>query len=203
MTQSQVCLKVAIVPSSAIPAPHAPLSTDEFQKLAQALDAHSGLDTDGLLGLLHAIAAAPTQLPPSAWVPTVFPDDAFADVPPERASDILALLMRQYAEVEEAFDNGSLIAPAPEEIDCCALFAEGFVLGAECDATWRNDEAAWALVAPLAYLAGLRELLGEAALKDFDSDAQSESKICENLDRIVSTAQRTLRPKRRHDPAVS
>ena len=191
------------MPIPEIPAANAPLSSEEFRQLAQALDAHSGLDTDGMLGLLHAIASAPTRLPTSVWLSVVFPEDAFADSPPERANEILALLMRQYAEVVEAFDNGSLIAPAPEEIDCCALFAEGFVLGAECDAAWRGDEAAWALVAPLAYISGLRELVGAAALKDFDADPESEAKICSNLDRIVSAAHRTLRPVRARKPAIS
>jgi yecA family protein len=189
-------LQGTLVPISESPAPDAPLSSEEFQRLAQALDAHSGLDTDGLLGLLTAVASAPTRLPPSAWLPLVFPEDAFTDATREQATLLFSLVMRQYKEVEEALDQGSIVAPSAEEVDCCALFAEGFVLGAECDAAWRNDEEAWALVAPLAYLGGLREMVDEAALESFDADPESEAKICANLDRIVSAARRTLRPAR-------
>lgn len=45
-----------------------PLTDDEYATLADLLDESSPFDVDGLLGVLHAAAVAPSLVPPSRWL---------------------------------------------------------------------------------------------------------------------------------------
>ena len=53
--------------------PTASLSHDDYQELAAFLDDVGSLDIEGTLGLLHAVAIAPSVIPPSAWLPLIIP----------------------------------------------------------------------------------------------------------------------------------
>ncbi len=49
------------------------LSDDEYDELAELLADHSPFDMDGVLGVVHAVAVAPSLVQPSVWLPVVLP----------------------------------------------------------------------------------------------------------------------------------
>jgi hypothetical protein len=104
-----------------------PLSDDEFTTLADSLGELSPFDTDGLYGVLHAVAVAPSPLPPSAWLSLVAPNGVGAD--PVSSQSFLGLMLRMHNEVLDAVKLGRVIFPEPDDFDACESVRDGLRRG--------------------------------------------------------------------------
>ena len=151
------------------PASPLALSDDEFDRLAEFLDDYAAFDTDGLLGLLHAVVVAPGLVPPSAWFPVLVPD-GLGRCDGENARDFIGLVMRQYNDVADALGQRMTIMPQPDDEEGCAAFAAGFIAGAEIDPEWIEHADRWTFAAPFAYLAGRLDLLSKSTVADIESN---------------------------------
>ena len=142
-----------------------PLSEGEYLKLAVWLQDSSPFDMDGVFGLLHAVAVAPSLIPPSSWLSVLVPNGVEtlegADI--ER---VLGMLLRLFAEVQDAVSRRQAIMPDAESVTECESFAVGYVAGAALDPEWIGDSGRWSFAAPVAYLAGRLDLVpGETITK--------------------------------------
>ena len=142
----------------------APLSDDEYEKLADLLDASSPFDTDGLLGLLHAVAVAPSLMPPSTWIPIVLPD-GMGSVNATSAQELIGFMMRLYNDVLDGLKSRHVLMPEEDDVAGCDSFAAGFIAGAEADPAWIGDDDHWTFASWAAHLAGKPELAPPALLK--------------------------------------
>jgi yecA family protein len=153
--------------SSMPPASPEALSDDEFDALAELLDAYSPFDTDGLLGLLHAVVVAPGLLLPSTWFPVLVPH-GLAEA--ASARDFIGLVMRQYNDVADALAQNMAIMPEPDDAEGCEAFAAGYIAGAEVDPEWIKNADRWTFAAPFAYLAGRLDLISDATIADVEQN---------------------------------
>ncbi len=151
------------------PSPLTPLSADEFDRLADLLEAHSPFDTDGLLGVLNAVAIAPSFVPPSTWLPVVLPT-GLAELDGAQAEELIGLLFRQHADVIDALEQQQAIMPAPEEIAECKSFAAGYAAGAELDPEWLGNADHWSFAAPMAYLGQRLDLVSRQTAEDIQNN---------------------------------
>ena len=167
-----------------------PLSQDEFETLADFLDAHSPFDTDGLLGLLHAVAIAPGQVLPSAWIRVLVPQGFVDQKSEETGLEFIGLVMRQYNEVVDALQHRQTILPDPDDVQGCTSFAAGYVAGAELDAEWIGNDDRWTFAAPLAYLGGKHDLVPPKMLDDIERHLQPDpnQSLRQQLAAMVATA---------------
>jgi uncharacterized protein len=172
-----------------------PLSEDEFDVLADALEDISVFDVDGVLGVLHAVAIAPSVMPPSVWLSEIAPNGA-------SNRTIVGLLLRLYNEVLESLNSAAAIMPKPEDIDGCASFAKGYAIGAALDPMWIGNEAHWSFAAPFAYLAGLRNLVPKAFLEQLDADPEARFVFRHDMGGIVLATRDSLRKVRLDSFAV-
>lgn len=179
----------------ALPSPSVPLSDDEYERLAGYLDDLGGLDIGEAIGLLNAVAVAPTFIHPSTWLPVILPEEELRNLGAPEARAFIGLLMRQYNEVVGALDAGEIVAPPADDIEECARFASGFAAGAELDAEWLADER-WSLVVPLAYLGERWDLVPRELQAAFDADPNAKAEICANLIAVVEAAYEEFREAR-------
>jgi uncharacterized protein len=135
-----------------------PLSEEEYARLADWLEVHSPFDLQGLLGVLHAVAVAPSVVPPSVWLAAVVPD-ALDEGTRVEVRAILELMLRLHGEVQAALDADESMLPDPHDAEACTSFADGYAAGAALDADWIGDEARWKLAAPFAYVGNRSELI--------------------------------------------
>jgi len=152
------------VPPRSFP-PVKPLSEDEFERLAEFLEAHSPFDTDGPLGVLNAVAVAPSLLPPSAWLPVVLPT-GLGGLGTTEAQEVIGLLFRLHGDVLDALKHQQALMPAPEDVAECKAFAAGYAAGAEIDPEWISNADHWSFAAPMAYLGGRLDLVSEKTAQD-------------------------------------
>ncbi len=148
-------------------APPNPFPEEDYDRLSELLDLYSPLDLDGVLGLLHAIAVAPSVLPDEAWLRKVLRGD-HASGDTVLARYCIELLVRLKAEVQDAVDHGFGIMPEDDEVDECAAFATGYVAGAELDPLWRNDDDRWTFASGIAYLADRLDLVPPHTLQEIE-----------------------------------
>jgi uncharacterized protein len=138
------------------PTQAAPLTEEDYARLADWLAVHSTFDLQGLLGVLHAVAVAPSVVPPSVWLAAVLPD-ALDEAAEARA--ILALMLRLHGEVHAAANDDESMLPDPHDAEACTSFAGGYAAGAALDSDWIGDEARWRLAAPFAYVGNRSDLI--------------------------------------------
>ncbi len=170
----------------------APLSDAEFATLAAALPAASRFDADGVLGVLHAVAIAPSLLAPSEWLPTLLPE-GIPDGP--KGENLLGLLLRLYNEVLGDLARHESMIPRPEEEAACASFAAGYVAGAELDPVWRDDADRWGLVLGFAYVGGRLDVIPDDRLADVE--AKGKDHFRQKMDRIVASTDEVFTMLRR------
>ncbi|SEL15673.1 YecA family protein [Halomonas daqiaonensis] len=151
------------------PLPQPLLEDEELDLLDDFFDSDrvdaDALDVIGAHGFLVALAVAPSDIPPAAWVAELFHGEpAFTDDAEREA--ILGLLERLRRNAIEVLEAGGLPElpfelelgdNAPEETpigDWCAGFMEGVFLD---EAAWFSDdeEAAATLLLPFMLLSGL------------------------------------------------
>ncbi len=134
-----------------------PLSAAERAELTRLLT-HTALDTNGLLGVLHAVAIAPTELAPPEWFAVVVPDGLMVFEEAVDAEEFLGFIMRLSNEVADGLAAGKPLVPPHEDEKACEAFAAGFVKGAELDKAWLENAELWSSVGWAAYLAGRPDL---------------------------------------------
>jgi len=106
-----------------------------------------------LLGLLTAIASAPSAILVGDWVRVALEPLELGPVARERA---FALTLRFFAELCAWLDGGTAVAPpSPEGVDA---FCRGYAEGIELDPHWRRSPGLLALALPMVVLGGLRPL---------------------------------------------
>jgi len=122
-----------------------PLTDAELETVRTFMAGTGGPTFERALGILHALATAPTRVDASAWLAELIgereldsPDDAL-------------LIRRLYDQVLVAFEQRSLSVPSePEAIQA---FCAGYVHVAMADRAWRANEKATLEAFPLLCLA--------------------------------------------------
>lgn len=173
-----------------------PLTDDEYETLASALDDNSPFDVEGLLGVLHAVSVAPSLVPPSTWLHVVLPD-GMAGLDARGAQEFLGLVMRLYNDVLDGVTSRRPIMPHADDEAGCDAFAAGFVAGAEADPEWTGDDDHWSWTAWAAYLAGKRELVDPTILRQLDGDPDARPTLREKMAFMVLAANETFLTVRR------
>jgi uncharacterized protein YecA (UPF0149 family) len=155
--------------------PPEPFPQEDYDRLSELLDLHSPLDLDGVLGLLHAIAVAPSVVPNETWLPKVLTGShAFGDT--ALARYCIELLVRLKAEVQDAVDHEQTIVPDSNDIDKCASFASGYVAGAEADPSWVGDANRWTFASGIAYLADRLDLVPQHTIEQIEENLAPDPK---------------------------
>ena len=170
------------------------LSDDEYDQLGDVLAERSAFDIDGLLGVLHAVAVAPSLLPPSAWLPVVFPDGFGGDTDFARAVN---LALRLHNEVLQACDEHYPLVPEQDDIAGYESFASGYAMGAKLDPLWFGNANRWTFAAPAAYLGGHRDLVPPDLLERIDAGPDPKSVIRRDLAGLINAAQDSFKAVRR------
>jgi uncharacterized protein len=173
-----------------------PLSEEDYDTLAELLEDRSPFDTDGVLGMLHAVAVAPSLMPPSAWLPVILPNGA-DDLEPAVAQRFIGLVLRLYNEVLAALDKHSLIAPLNDDQTACESFAAGYAAGAELDPLWIDDPDHWTFASGIAYLGGRVDLVPEDMRAELDAQPDAKLTLCRDLDGIIAATHESFLKVRR------
>jgi uncharacterized protein len=183
-----------------------PLSDDEFDTLAELLAEYSSFDTDGMLGLFHAVVVAPGLVLPSAWLPKLAPR-GFAGRDSKAVDDFVGLVMRQYNDVGDALEHGRGLLPDRDNVQACASFAAGYVAGAELDPQWIGNDDHWSFVAPFAYLADRPDLVAPDLLAKLEQHLAPDPKnfLRQQLSGLVQAANESFEKYRQAaaPPALS
>ncbi len=178
--------------------PVKPLSDDEFGQLADFLEARSPFDTDGLLGVLNAIAVAPSLPPPSAWLPVVLPN-GLGDLGKAEAEKFIGLLFRLYGDVLDALEHRQAVMPGPEDVAGCRSFAAGYAAGAEIDPEWLGNADHWTFAAPMAYLGGRLDLVSQTTVDDIQLNfaPDPEAILCRQMGALIRASHESFTEVRR------
>lgn len=168
-----------------------PVSDAEFGDIADLLDGRSPFDTDGLLGVLHAVAVAPGILPPSAWLPEVLPRG------PGDTPHVIGLLLRLHNDVLAAVNRRRPLIPEEDDIEACVAFAAGYAAGAALDPLWIGDDDRWTFASCVAYLGGRRDLVPDHTLAKLDETPDAKDTLRRDLDAVVLAADESFRKVRR------
>jgi uncharacterized protein len=168
-----------------------PFSDDDYDALGDRLEAHSPFDIYGVLGLVHAVALAPSLMPPSAWLPEVLPNG-----PGEDAQALVSLLLRLYNEVLDALNDGHAILPEEDDVTACEAFAAGYAVGAARDPAWIGDDDRWTFAAPFAHLAGRLDLVPAPMLAKLEAMDDPKLLTRQNLGAIVKSTHESFRKLR-------
>jgi uncharacterized protein YecA (UPF0149 family) len=169
--------------------PVKPLSDDELDRLADFLEARSPVDTDGLLGVLNAVAVAPSLVPPSAWLPVVLPN-GLGDLGKTEAEEFIGLLFRLHGDVLDALEHQQAVMPGPEDLAECRSFAAGYAAGAETDPEWLGNADHWTFAAPMAYLGGRLDLVSQKTVDDIHLNfaPDPEQILCRSMGALIRAA---------------
>jgi len=152
-----------------------PLSDDEFACLEKFCDEHLPQGIDRLLGILHAVAVAPSMMPPSAWMGAALPDKSLGAA--GDAQEVIGLVLRCYNDVLAVLRDGKTMTPDEDDGEACERFAAGYVDGARLDPQWRGFEDRWTFAAPFAFLCGRRELVPADMLGKTESESSREETL--------------------------
>jgi uncharacterized protein len=169
-----------------------PLSDKDYALLDEALHRRSDYDLGGMLGVLHAVAVAPGLIPPSHWLPKIFPKGP-------GPVEVLSLVMRLYNTVLTAIGDANAITPDSDDIEGCRSFAGGYVDGASLDPVWRNSSRHWMLVEHLAYFSGRDDFVSDEVWDEIEEEAKADdfdARMAMELTGIVGLAHELLREER-------
>jgi uncharacterized protein len=174
-----------------------PLQDRELNELATFLDKHSSFDLPGALGLLHAVAIAPTPIHHTEWLAILQPE---GKVPEDKA----LLLWRLHDEVVTGLEDGSLYMPDPESRAQCESFAAGFLAAAKTDAAWVAKPEHWKLASWAAFLTGKRDLVPpNTLLAAAGREEQVKANLYKDMAGLVATAYTTFAKTRAANEAKS
>ncbi|MCE8033425.1 YecA family protein [Billgrantia tianxiuensis] len=179
------------------PLPHPLLEDEELERLDDFLDSErvdpDALDLISAHGFLVALAVAPREVEPAAWVAELFHGEpAFAD--DSERSEILGLLEKLRGNAIDTLEQGglpelpfelTLDGTAPEETpigDWCAGFMEGVFLD---EAAWfeQDEETVATLLLPFMALSGLFD--DEPDMADMTADTARLESLAGQLPDLV------------------
>jgi hypothetical protein len=152
-----------------------PLSEGEYLQLAARLEGISPFDMDGVFGLLHAVAVAPSLIPPNAWLSVLVPKGLNG----LERSDVelfLGHISRLHSEIQDAVRKLQAIVPKADETTACESFAAGYVAGAALDPEWLGDSSRWTFAAPFAYLAQRLDFVPDRTVEDIERNLAPDPK---------------------------
>lgn len=174
-----------------------PLSDDEFERLADFLEGRSPFDTDGLLGVLNAVAVAPTLLPPTAWLPVVLPT-GLGDLGAAEAKELVGLLFRLHGDVLDALEHQQAVMPAPEDVAECKSFAAGYAAGAEIDPEWIGNDDRWTFASSMAYLGGRLDLVPQKTCEDIQVNLAPDPEhiLCQSMGALIRATSESFKEQR-------
>lgn len=164
----------------------APLEDDELEALDEQLEAQTPLGLSGVLGILHAVAIAPTLLPPSEWLRLIEFDGAVHSADDMRV--LLPQLLRLHRQVQDLVARDLTLLPQVEDADAFASFAAGFVLAAQLDGQWKGDPDNWSYVAPFALLAGRPELVEPELRASMEAEAGYLGELRKDAENVILDA---------------
>lgn len=177
--------------------PRDAFSDDDFAALSELLDARSTLDTDGLLGVLYAVAVAPGMLAPSTWLKVVLPN-GLGDVDAASAQEHVGLVFRLFNAVLDSVNGAELsLIPEEEDTDGCGSFAAGFAAGAEIDPLWIGDDDRWTFASWAAYLGDRLDLVPKHTLAKLDAMVDARQNIRRDMPAIIKAAHESFTKLRR------
>lgn len=178
--------------------PPKPLSENEWDQLADWLATTSPLDLDGLLGLLHAVAVAPSLIPPSAWLAVVLPE-GLAKLEHGDVQPFLGLLFRLHGEVQDAVSHLQALIPETEDVAEWESFASGYAAGAELDAEWTGNADRWTFAAGFAYVGNRLDLLTQKSIDDIERNLGPDPKAAlrRNLGAVIRATEESFSKVRR------
>lgn len=134
-----------------------PLTDDEFDKLEELIDTQTPLRMDGLLGVMHAVAVAPSTIPLEQWLGLVEFDAAVHST--EDMQAVVPDVVRLYNEVVSMLDEDAALLPEVDDVERFASFAKGYIAAAQLDPVWLDDPDYWAFTEAFALLADRPELV--------------------------------------------
>jgi uncharacterized protein len=176
---------------------HQPLSDDEYATLSALLEASSPFDANGLLGVFHAVAVAPSMVPPSAWLRVALPD-GFGTVDAVAADRLAGLVFRLFNEVLESVNRAvAFLMPEEDDLEGCSSFAAGFAAGAAIDPLWVGDADRWTFASWAAYLGNRLELVPQHTLAKLDAVPDARQTIRRDMHAIINAAHESFAKLRR------
>jgi hypothetical protein len=173
-----------------------PLSADDFDEVANLLADSSPLDTDGLLGVLHAVAVAPGIVPPSVWIAVVLPNGlgAFDSAGAQRC---ISFMLRMHNEVLVAINDRRPLVPAAETSLDVNLSQRATRRVQNSILSGSVTKERWTFVSCVASLGARRDLIPTEALAKFDALGDVKETVRRDLDAIVVAAHESLLKVRR------
>lgn len=184
--------KISMTPRASAPSLATPLSPEESAHLDEILRERSEFDASGLLGLLHAVATAPSEIAPATWIELAFPRGVGGRTTAEKHLRV-ALLLRQHHDVSTELEAGRVIVPAAGEVLACRSFASGYVEGSSLDPRWWADTRLRIHLVHPAYLARRYDLVPPAARAKLEEAGDPDARICELLGGLIAGAYEVLR----------
>jgi len=106
-----------------------------------------------IVGMMHALAVAPSALEGDKWLAVALPNGT-KGVAEQAGRDIVDALKTTMTNVVEHVKRDEILAPDTADTAGCEMFARGYLLGAGLDPAWRKDAAAWEMVGWAALLTG-------------------------------------------------
>lgn len=164
----------------------APLEDDELEALDELLEGRTALGLSGVLGILHAVAIAPSPFAQSDWLRLVELDGAAHSADDARA--LLPQLLRLHHQVQDLVARDLTLLPQVEDADAFASFAAGFVLAAQLDSAWKGDPENWSYVAPFALLAGRPELVEPELRASMEAKAGYKGDLRKDAENVILDA---------------
>jgi yecA family protein len=165
----------------------ASLLPDERAELQRELDRGRGMKSiHEAYGAFAALATAPHLVSPNDWLFTILGEPDFADM--AHAQRVFDLLVRAYNSVLDEFARGARVAPAHDASDdAVAAWCRGYLVIAESDDEWTDDEVGDALLMPFAIVGGTFSLIGEHddEGKIIEDDTRQRQLARESLPKMV------------------
>lgn len=166
-----------------------PLSDRELDELEDVLVANE-TSLPWVEGLFSAVLTGPELVPPSAWLPLVFREEAFRDQ--ADAERMLTMTMRLFNEVNATLQHDPrMLAPETDDVDSVEAFCDGYLAGANLHAAWKDDAIG------TEQLEGFRAVVGELPADDatFEAHQRSVGKVIAALWQHWEPARRASVPE--------
>lgn len=171
-----------------------PLTDDEFDKLEALIDTQTPLRMDGLLGVMHAVAVAPSTIPLEQWLGLVEFDAAVHSA--EDMQAVVPDVVRLYNEVVAMLDEDAALLPEVDDVERFASFAKGYIAAAQLDPVWLDDPDYWAFTEAFALLADRPELVQPEVRAKIEARPDYMLGLRENAGEDILDARDTFLPVR-------
>ncbi len=171
-----------------------PLTDEEFDALEALIDSQTPLRMDGLLGVMHAVAIAPSTIPLEQWLGLVEFDAAEHST--EDMQAVVPDVVRLYNEVVGMLDEDAALLPEVDDVERFASFAKGYIAAAQLDPVWLDDPDYWAFTEAFALLADRPELVQPEVRAKIEARPDYLVGLRENAGEDILDARDTFLPLR-------